>query len=55
MNKCKLNLLWAACAATVALSACGGGDDDSAAPAPAPAPAEGGLYDVTKVDGRRFT
>ena len=55
MNKCKLNLLWAACAATVALSACGGGDDDSAAPAPAPAPADGGLYDVTKVDGRRFT
>ncbi len=35
----KLNMLWAACAATLALTACGGGDDDTPAPTPAPAPA----------------
>ncbi|MFD1710116.1 endoproteinase ArgC [Ottowia sp. GY511] len=39
MNKHRLHLLWAACAATtLTLSACGGGDDDTPAPAPTPAP-----------------
>ena len=43
--------------AIVTLTACGGGDDDdndNTAPPTTP-PTSGGMYDVTKVDGRRFT